>query len=608
MQHKIGFYLRVSTDEQAAKSEGSLDNQLYRLQSFVDIKNMQFSDWGEVVEVYKDEGFSAKDTRRPAFQKMMSDVKSSKINLILVIELSRLSRNILDFCLLLEELRKVDAKFLSLKEQFDTTTAAGEMMVFNMVNLAQFERKQTSERVSMNFHARALRGLRNGGPVPLGYDKDPKDASRLVVNQEEADIVRTIFRIFLEEGSLSPTVNRLHTEGIMPKPQKRKDFVHNQKRLWTTDSLKLVLKSYTYIGKKEVNKSNKKKDPKTLKHYERYEIVKASWPALIEEDLFALVQRTILENKEIACFKNTKGKVRVYVLGSVLRCSECRGALVGSSCHGQGGVYRYYTHRSKQGRKLSCSINNLKAQDLETQVLNHLDNVLKQEGYLDNLERRMSDQENGQHLSLKKEKRTKLIDLESVNQEIDSCFHLQASLKKEEGLDNLTKNQLRNLDTRKIKIENRLKEIDLELESRLTPVSIRSAIESNLVALHKRKAVTRLNLKRLIRRVVKDIVVSPKGLEINYWATPTEGNFRGEGSKILPFSSNRNKQHLGNSKSLENGDFSRKSKDWDLPIESSSLHAFGGSPETRTRTGLPPLDFESSASTSSTREPHILNP
>ena len=130
----------------------------------------------------------------------MKDLKSGRINLILVTDLSRLSRNILDFCLLLEDLKKYCAKFLSIKEQFDTTTAIGEMMVFNMINLAQFERKQTSERVTMNFHARALRGLRNGSPIPLGYDRHPDDASRLVVNETEAKEVRQLFEIFFEEG------------------------------------------------------------------------------------------------------------------------------------------------------------------------------------------------------------------------------------------------------------------------------------------------------------------------------------------------------------------------------------------------------------------------
>src|SRR5476649_1275600 len=104
-----------------------------------------------------------------------------------------------------------------MKEQFDTSTPAGEMMVFNMINLAQFERKQTSERVSLNFHSRAMRGLSNGGPVPLGYEKDPKNPSTYTINEDEATNVREIFRIFLEERTCKRTIVRLEEIGVKPK-------------------------------------------------------------------------------------------------------------------------------------------------------------------------------------------------------------------------------------------------------------------------------------------------------------------------------------------------------------------------------------------------------
>src|ERR1700733_13747230 len=92
------IYKRVSTEERAQIIEGSLDSQEHRLRQFVEFKNAQQPGWGGVVEVYSDEGLSAKDTRRPAFQRMMRDIRKGRVNLILVTDLSRLSRNILDFC------------------------------------------------------------------------------------------------------------------------------------------------------------------------------------------------------------------------------------------------------------------------------------------------------------------------------------------------------------------------------------------------------------------------------------------------------------------------------------------------------------------------------
>ncbi|HWU44148.1 MAG TPA: recombinase family protein, partial [Bdellovibrio sp.] len=194
MQLKIAAYLRVSTEEQAQLVEGSLDSQKYRISEFVKARCAEKKDWGKIVDFYIDDGYSAKDTKRPAYQRMMADIRKGKVNLILVADLSRLSRNILDFSNLLDFLDKWKSKFLSMKEQFDTSTPAGKMMVFNMINLAQFEREQTSERVALNAHARAMRGLLNGGRAIMGYKRDPEKPGTLMVNEEEADIVKTIFK------------------------------------------------------------------------------------------------------------------------------------------------------------------------------------------------------------------------------------------------------------------------------------------------------------------------------------------------------------------------------------------------------------------------------
>src|SRR6185312_16688754 len=129
MQRKIGAYLRVSTEEQANAIEGSLDNQRYRLNAYVDLKNSQEKNWGGIVDFYIDDGYSAKDTNRPAYQRMMADLKKKKIDLILISDLSRLSRNLFDFCGLLDYPDKYRANFLNIKEQFDTSTSVGRMMV-----------------------------------------------------------------------------------------------------------------------------------------------------------------------------------------------------------------------------------------------------------------------------------------------------------------------------------------------------------------------------------------------------------------------------------------------------------------------------------------------
>jgi site-specific DNA recombinase len=264
MPLKIGSYIRVSTEEQTQVIEGSLDSQKFRINGYVDIRNSQESSWGKLIETYIDDGFSAKDTRRPAYQRMMKDIRTGKINLILVTDISRLSRNISDFCELLKDLEKHKAKFLSIKEQFDSSTPAGEMMLFNMINLAQFERKQTSERVATNFHSRAVRGLKNGGSPILGYDTDPTNRGRLLVNSDEAPWVEKAFSLYLKTGSTRRTAAELNRLEI---PRKMDRGCGKQ---WTLSSIKNLLRNRTYIGEREINVDKQNEDQSSLKPWQQY--------------------------------------------------------------------------------------------------------------------------------------------------------------------------------------------------------------------------------------------------------------------------------------------------------------------------------------------------
>jgi site-specific DNA recombinase len=159
-----------------------------------------------------------------------------------VTDLSRLSRNISDFCDLYKDLGKYKANFLSIKEQFDTSTPIGEMMVFNMVNLAQFERKQTSERISMNFHSRAMRGLVNGGSPLLGYDRDPSNPGKRIVNEDEAELVKKIFRMYDEGQSQNAIADQLTKDCEKRKDLGSKKYRHIKDGRWTLNAIQNILK------------------------------------------------------------------------------------------------------------------------------------------------------------------------------------------------------------------------------------------------------------------------------------------------------------------------------------------------------------------------------
>ena len=520
MRHNIALYLRVSTDEQALRHEGSLDSQKHRLSAFIEVKNVQQPNWGKVVETYVDDGISAKDTNRPAFQRMMKDLRKGRINLILVTDLSRLSRNIMDFCVLLEELRTYKAQFLSIKEQFDTTTAAGEMMVFNMINLAQFERKQTSERVTLNFHARALRGLRNGGAIPLGFDRHPEDPSKLVVNENEATDVKAIFSTYIEEGSLSRAAKKLNISPIKPKVLNREGCRHNRTGRWTMQSLQSILRNHSYAGLREVNKRHKDEDPEMLKPFERYQIVKAAWPAIIDRSLFEEVQTSLDQNQKMARARLQNSESRVFLVSGYMFCGQCGRPMMGTTGHGRSDEYRYYVHRPIPGEKVSCAVKTVRADELEQAILNQLDHVLFREGYLDGIERRIDD-------IIKPEKEAKSAELTrrkeqltQIQRQIQSAFKLHAEMGAD-IVDDLFKDELIRLKAEKTALETSIKGFEDQMDESLpTGPSGRQNIEINLSEYRKAKGgANQMLLKRLMRKVIESIVLEPDRIALKYWTS-----------------------------------------------------------------------------------------
>ena len=188
---KIALYVRVSTEEQAENPEGSIRNQEERLRQTV--RHQQESGKScEIAGVFVDAGISAKNMNRPELQKLLKAIRQGDVNMIMVTELSRLSRSTKDFCEMWEFFQSVGYEFHSLREHFDTTNAAGELMLKSFANFAEFERRQTAERISASFKIRAERGLYNGGPVAFGY-RLSDTRGKLDVHPDEAEAVKTAF-------------------------------------------------------------------------------------------------------------------------------------------------------------------------------------------------------------------------------------------------------------------------------------------------------------------------------------------------------------------------------------------------------------------------------
>ena len=516
MQHKLGLYLRVSTEEQALRNEGSMESQKHRLASFIDLKNIQTPGWGVVVDSYIDEGLSAKDTRRPAFQRLMTDVRRGRINLILVTDLSRLSRSIRDFCGILEDLNRAKAKFLSLKEQFDTSTPAGEMMLFNMINLAQFERRQISERVALNFHSRALRGLRNGGPAILGYGVDPTNKSRLVVNEKEAAEVRLIFNMFIEEGSTYRAAAKLRELGIRPKAPSKKPTDQDASQ-WNTQLVQSMLRNQSYIGQREVNKANKSENQEELKAHERHQLVKASWPAIIDMGTFSTVQRMLDANQALERSRLAGGERRVFLLSGLSVCVECGRPLVGSTGHGRVSSTRYYIHRPIEGKSVTCGVKCFRADDFEEAVINHLQTVVEKAGYFDEIESALAG-DSGNTVNFLEIKKRKLEQkITKVEKTMSGLIRVQLESDGDPALREVYGNELKSLKTEKDQDVRLLSQIGSQLLDAPDAKAQRETIHKNLNQIRAawNKAAAPLK-KRLLRAALQRLVFHHDSIDVFY--------------------------------------------------------------------------------------------
>lgn len=514
---KIGAYPRVSTDEQASVIEGSLDNQRHRMNFFVDVRNMQEPGWGHIVEFYVEDGYSAKDTNRPAYQRMMRDLKSGKINAIMVTELSRLSRNIPDFCGFHNILESLGAKFFSIKEQFDTSTPVGKMMLYNMVNLAQFEREQTSERVAINFHERAQRGLLNGGPAILGYDKDPSMKSTFIVNEAEAIQVRCIFDTFLEQRTLRRTIEAIAPKGIKPKARATKRNRLVEEGRWTTDSLGFVLRNLAYIGKREVNKANQNTNPDLLKTWERYSVVAASWPGIVDLATFSEVQKVLDHNRERERLRLETSESRVFAASGLCVCEECGRKLVGQSAHGRNKVHRYYVHSSKKGDVIHCSVKRIKADEIESKIADHLTDILLDAGYFEQITGRIQSSVTASPEILKQERARLAKELQKAELAVRNTFKIQSALDADSDAIREVAKELEALSRKKKGLEAEIENLTTQETQKEDLDDAITSLKANLEAFHKgwpkASAVTK---KALLQGILYAVIVGPKGLKIQY--------------------------------------------------------------------------------------------
>ena len=341
---RVAAYIRVSTEKQAEEGY-SIAAQRERLRAYA------YSQGWEIVQFYVDEGVSAKDMNRPELQRMFKDMKNNLFDIVLVYKLDRLTRSVIDLDKMLREFNKYNVKFKSSTEIYDTTTATGRLFIRLVASMAQWERENLSERVSFGMEQKAKEGKWTIAIPPYRYDRD---GDNLVINEEEAIIVRKIFDLYISGKYGMGKIAKYLNTTTKCKTKAGSD--------WSANAIKYILTNPIYIGTMRYNFRVNKEN-----YFEKENVA----PAIIDEEKYNLAQQILKKRSSSHPRKATSP----YIFTSVLKCARCGGKMNGrmNTTKRNGKKYISYGYYCINKRIKGCDLPNIAQNHLEHQFLKIID-------------------------------------------------------------------------------------------------------------------------------------------------------------------------------------------------------------------------------------------
>lgn len=263
---RCAIYTRKSSEEGLEQNFNSLDAQREACEAY--IKSQMHEGWFLLDKQYNDGGFSGGTMERPAFEELLKDIENDKIDIVVVYKVDRLTRSLMDFSKIIDVFDRHETSFVSITQQFNTTTSMGRLTLNILLSFAQFEREVTGERIRDKIAASKKKGMWMGGKVPLGYLKEDK---KLVVHNEDAQKVQMLFDKYLELKSVPKLMHYLKENEIKTKTDK----------YFSKGQLYHLLSNRVYIGK--------------ITHKDK--VYDGEHEAIICDDFFEKVQKLLYENK-----------------------------------------------------------------------------------------------------------------------------------------------------------------------------------------------------------------------------------------------------------------------------------------------------------------------
>ena len=375
---KCILYPRVSTEMQV---EGySLDGQKNSLKRFAEREEMQ------IVGIYEDAGKSGKSIEgRPAFKRMLSDIQAGlDVDYILVYKLSRFGRNAADILNSLEFIQSYGVNLLCIEEGIDSSQTSGKLLISVLSAVAEIERENILEQTMNGRREKARQGKWNGGPAPYGYSL--KDDT-LVIEEDEAEIVRTIFDKFVHTNmGYTGIAKYLNLQGIKKTPRKKTDIEE-----FSAHFIKILLDNPVYCGKIAYGRRAREKVKGTKADYkvvnkQDYCLVDGLHEGIVDEELWA---KAHAKRQETGVKSESKyGKERAHLLTGIIKCPKCgSGMYANRVCWTKkDGTYKevmyYACSRNKQERGRSCDYSaNLKKTDIEPLVIEFIKELVKDEHF-----------------------------------------------------------------------------------------------------------------------------------------------------------------------------------------------------------------------------------
>ncbi|WP_298042664.1 recombinase family protein [uncultured Clostridium sp.] len=431
--------------------------------------------------IYEDEGFSGGNTKRPKFQEMLADIKAKKFNTLICYRLDRISRNVADFSSTLELLQNNNIDFISIKEQFDTSSPMGRAMVYISSVFAQLERETIAERVRDNMLQLAKTGRWLGGQEPFGFkakrisyiDENFNERSLMVLSpiKEESELIEKIYLKYIELQSITQVVNWLQDNKYKGKNGGEWVTTQVQRILSSPLYVKSSTKTHSYIKSLGINVFGEANGNGYLTYNKTRKMVidrditewiyaTAKHPGIIDDDKWLMVQTILTKNKHKKVKRLGTGSSNSALLTGILKCSKCGSNMIIKQGHKskkeEGKRYDYYVCSKKDNsRGKKCDNKNIRTDRLDNIVIGQV-NAYNKETLYSNLSKLLEESKDDTNINNKlssikleiKENETKISNLikqlSSAPNEIVSGYIMQEVSKLSAEINKL-KSELENI-------------------------------------------------------------------------------------------------------------------------------------------------------------------